>query len=76
MGKYEESLPWAEKTVEVSPEDPDVIDSLATVYQDLGRYDEALEKFWLFLKLYKEQDDPEEIQETKSKIAELKELMK
>ena len=75
MGKYEEALPWAEKAVEVSPEDPDVIDSLATVYQDLGRYDEALEQFELCLKLYKEQENSEDIQETESKIAELKELM-
>ena len=77
MGKYEEALPWAEKAVEAFPETPYIIDTLASVYQDLGRYDEALEQFELCLKLQKEQGATEKsIQETEAKIAELKELMK
>ena len=55
LGKYEEALPWAEKAVAAFPDDANVIDTLATVLQGLGRYDEALEQFELCLKLYKEQ---------------------
>ena len=77
MGKYGDALPWAEKAVEVSPQNPNIIDTLASVYQDLGRYDDALEQFELCLKLQKEQGATEKsIQETEAKIAELKELMK
>ena len=77
IGKYDEALPWAEKAVEAFPETPYIIDTLASVYQDLGRYDEALEQFELCLKLKKEQGATEKsIQETETKIAELKELMK
>ena len=75
IGKYEEALPWAEKAVEAFPETPYIIDTLASVYQDLGRYDEALEQFELCLKLYKEQENSEGINRTEAKIAELKELM-
>jgi tetratricopeptide (TPR) repeat protein len=77
MGKYEEALPWAEKAVDASPQNPGIIDTLATVYQGLGRYNEALVQFELCLKLKKEQDATEEsIHETEAKIAELKNLMK
>ena len=76
MGKYEEALPWAEKAVEAFPQNPNIIDTLAIVYQDLGRYDEAMEQFELCLKLCKEQEDSEDIHETEAKITELKELMK
>ena len=77
MGKYEEALPWAEKAVDASPQNPNHIDTLASVYQDLGRYDEALEQFELCFKLKKEQGESEEsINRTETKIAELKELMK
>ncbi|MBQ6194890.1 MAG: DUF2225 domain-containing protein [Prevotella sp.] len=72
MDKYEEALPWAEKAVAAFPDNANNIDTLATVYQGLGRYDEALEQFELCLKLYKEQEDAEGIQETEAKIAELK----
>lgn len=75
-GKYEEALPWAEKAVKAFPQNPNIIDTLASVYQDLGRYDEALEQFELCLKLYKEQENSEDIHETEAKITELKELMK
>ena len=76
MGKYEEALPWAEKAVEALSQEPEIIETIATIYQDLGRYEDALEQFELCLKLYKEQKNSEDIQETESKIAELKELMK
>jgi TPR repeat protein len=75
LGRYEVALPWAEKAVEVSPEDPNVIDTLATIYQGLGRYNDALQQFELCLKLYKEQDISDGIHETEEKIAALKELM-
>ena len=74
-GKFDKALLWAMKAIHTNPEDPDFTDTLATVYQDLGRYNEALEQFELCLKLYKEQEDSEGIQETETKIAELKELM-
>lgn len=77
MGKYEEARPWAEKAIAAFPSDSNIIDTLATVYQGLGRYEEALQQFKQCLKLQKEQQLPEEdIQETETKIAQLKELMK
>jgi len=77
MSKYRDALPWAEKAVEAFPQNPGIIDTLATVYQGLGRYNEALEQFELCLKLQKEQGATEErIQQTEAKISELKELMK
>jgi beta-glucosidase len=54
-GKYNEALPWAEKAVKAYPGNSDIIDTLATVYQGLGQYDDALEQFNLCLKLQKEQ---------------------
>lgn len=76
LGRYEEALPWAEKAIETTPKDPNVVDTLATVYQGLGRYEDAIEQFHLCLKLKNEQNATEdEIAETKTKIAELKELM-
>ena len=77
MGKYEEALPWAEKAVEALSQEPEIIETLATIYQDLGRYEDALEQFKLFLRLCKDQLY-DEYYETfvEAKIAELKELMK
>ena len=76
MSKYEEALPWAEKAVDAFPQNPENIDTLATVYQGLRRYSEAMEQFELCLKLLKEQGATDKnIQETKTKIAELKKLM-
>ena len=75
LEKYDEALTWAEKAVEVFPYDPNQIDTLATVYQDLVRYDEAMEQFKLCLKLYKEKENSEGIQRTEEKITALKELM-
>jgi TPR repeat protein len=77
MGKYEEALPWAEKAVAAFPNNPEIIDTLATVYQGLGRYDDALEQFELCFELKKERGDSEEsIYETEEKIEELKKQMK
>ena len=76
MGKYTEALPWAEKAVAAYPTAPYTLYTLACVYQDLGRYNEAMQKFELCLKFQKEQSNPERgIRETESKIAELKEIM-
>ena len=75
MGKYEEALPWAEKAVESFANDPDYIDTLASIYKDLRRYKEAMQQFELCLKLYKEQENAESIYRTEAKIAELKVLM-
>jgi TPR repeat protein len=75
MGKYEEALPWADKAVALFPSNPNYIDTLATVYQGLGRYNEAMEHFELCLKLYKEKENSEGVNETEAKIAALKELM-
>ena len=75
-GKYDEALPWAEKAAEAYPDNPDIIDTLASVYKDLGRYDDAIERFKLCLKLKKEQNGPEEkIRETEEKIVELKKIL-
>lgn len=80
LGRYAEALPWAEKCVAACPLVPYFVDTLATAYQGLGRLEEALEQFELCLKLKIEQGSPqhteESIQETETKIAQLKELMK
>lgn len=76
MGKYEEALPWAEKAAASFHDKAHIIDTLATVYQGLGRYDEAMAQFELCLKLYKGQENSEGINRTEAKIARLKELMK
>ena len=76
-GKYEEALPWAEKAVASSPNNPGIIDTLATVYQGLGRYGEALEQFKLCLKLKKEQGANEDsIRETEEKVEEVRKHIK
>ena len=77
MGEYDEALLWAEKAFSGSPDDTEIIDTLATVYQGLDRDEEALEKYELCLKLQKEQHESEEsIHETEEKIEELKKQMK
>ena len=74
---FERALPWAEKVVNTIPDDPDYIELLAIIYQGLGKYEDALEKFKLCLELKKEDDEDEEsIHETEEKIAELKNLMR
>ena len=76
-GRFDDALPWAQKAVKAFPEDTNSIDTLASVYQDLHRYDEALEQFELCLKLKQEQNESDDnIHETEEKIATLKALMK
>ena len=75
MGKYDEALPWAEKAVDAAPDNPDYIDTLATVYEGLGRHEDALERFEECLRLYKENGDDEGVEETKQKIDALKKKM-
>ena len=81
LKQYAEALPWAEKCVASCPLVPYFIDTLATTYQGLGRLEEAMEQFEQCLKLKKEQGrmgghTEESIQQTETKIAQLKELMK
>lgn len=74
---FERALPWAEKVVNTIPDNPDYIELLAIIYQGLGKYEDALEKFKLCLELKKEDDEDEEsIHETEEKIAELKNLIR
>lgn len=76
MNKYEDALPWAEKATAAYPDNPGIIDTLATVYQGLGRYNEAMEQFELCLKLYKENEKSEQgIRSTEEKINKLKALI-
>ena len=76
-GRFDDALPWAQKAVKAFPEDTNSIDTLASVYQDLHRYDEALEQFELCLKLKQEQNESDDnIHKTEEKIATLKALMK
>ena len=71
--EYEEALPWAEAAVKEYPEDNFGIYCLASIYQALGRKEEALSQFELCLKLEEEQQaDGEMINETKDRIRELK----
>ena len=72
MGDYENALPWAEKAIEATPDDPNVVDTLATVYEDLGRCEEALEQFEKCLRMYEEKGDDNGKQRTLEKIDALK----
>jgi TPR repeat protein len=75
MSEYEEALPWAEQAYKEFRQDTNVIDTLATVYQGLGRTEEALEMFELCLKIKEEQQmDDESLNETKDKIEKIKEI--
>ena len=76
MGDNDNSLLWAEKAIEATPENPNVIDTLATVYEDLGRYEEALEQFEKCLGMYEEKGNENGIKETAEKITALKKKMK
>ena len=76
LRKDNEALPWAEKAISSTHDNPDTIDTLATIYQGLGKYDEAMEQFKLCLKLYKNIGCSDDINATKEKIAALKQLMK
>lgn len=75
MGEYDKALPWAERILENDEKDPNELDTVATVYQGLGRYLEALEIFESCLEVYKDDSDDDGINETEEKIKVLKELM-
>ena len=75
MGEYENALPWAEKAIEATPDDPNVVDTLATVFEDLGRYEEALEQFEKCLQMYEEKGNEKGKQRTLEKIDALKKKM-
>ena len=71
--EYEKALPWAKKSVKEFPEDNVCHFCLASIYQALGRKEEALREFEFCLKLEEEQKtDDEIINETKDRIEELK----
>ena len=76
MGEYEKALPWAEKAINAMPDVAYVVDTLATVYEDLGRLDDALKQFGRCLYLYKEDGNSDGETETIEKMAALKEKMK
>ena len=76
MGDYENALSWAEKAVAAESDTPNVVDTLATVYEGLRRYDEALDQFEKCLKMYEGRADEEGKNRTADKIAALKEKMK
>ena len=74
---FDRALPWAEKVVNTIPDDPDYIELLATIYQGLSRYYDALMWFEQSLKLRQEQEaSEEEIHDTEAKIVNLKKLIK
>jgi tetratricopeptide (TPR) repeat protein len=75
MGEYEKALPWAEQALAVNPAQAYVVDTVATVYEGLGRYDEALEQFEKCLRMYEEKGDENGKQRTADKIEALKEKM-
>ncbi len=76
IGDYENALPWAEKAIKAFPNDMNVTDTLATVYEGLGRYEEALVLLEKFQHLYEEKGDEKGIVKTIEKINALKEKMK
>ena len=75
MGDYEKALPWAERALTVKPLQAYMVDTVATVYEGLGRYDEALEQFEKCLRMYEEKGDENGKQRTADKIEALKEKM-
>ena len=75
IGDYEKALPWAEQALAVNPAQAYVVDTVATVYEGLGRYDEALEQFEKCLRMYEEKGDELGKQRTADKIEALKEKM-
>lgn len=74
-GKDQEALPWIEKALEQEPNNAMFIDTLAEVYQGLGRLPEALEQFEKCLAIFKEEGNEKFVKETEEKIRKLKELM-
>ena len=71
-----EALKWAERAMKADPNNSEIISLLGTIYQSLGRYEEALVQFESCLKLKQEKNASEKsIKETEEKIKELKKLM-
>ena len=75
-GDYKSALPWAEKAADALPDKPYVIDTLATVYEGLDRYEEALKQFEKCLRMCEEAGNEDKRQRTAQKIAALKDKMK
>ena len=75
MGDNEKALPWAEKAIEAMPKESYVVDTLATVYEGLGRYKEALEQFEKCLQMNEEKGPDNKKQRTLEKIGALKKKM-
>lgn len=74
--KYEEALSWAEKSAKAFPFNPFCLDTLATIYQDIGKYNDALILFEKSLRLHKKHINSEEnVIRDENVIAELKELI-
>ena len=71
--EYEKALTWAEKAVKEYPEDHLGIYDLASIYQTLGRKEEALKMFELCLNIREKQQVSDAlISDTKEKIWKLK----
>ena len=73
---YENALLWGEKAIEASPDDPDVVDTLADIYEVIGRNKEAMKLFERCLQLYEDKGNEEGKKETIKKINALKKEMK
>jgi len=75
-GDNNEALKWVEKAMKADPNNSEIISLSGTIYQSLGKYEEALEQFELCMKLKQEKNASEEsVKETEEKINELKKLM-
>lgn len=72
VGDYNKALPWAEKAVDAFPDNPNVIDTMATVYGGLGQREDALMQFDKCLHIFREMNNEEGIGETLEKIRALK----
>ena len=73
---YENALLWGEEAVEASPDDPDVVDTLAIIYENIGRYKDAMKQLEWCLQLYEDKGNEAGKKETIKKINALKKEMK
>ena len=76
MGDFEEALPWAEMSVQLYPGNPNIIETLADIYEGLERYDEAVEQYELCLRYYEEQNIKRDINRIEKKITALNAIMR
>lgn len=74
-GRYEEGLEWAKKAVNSDKTNAHAADTLASLYEDLKMYKEALSTFEECLSLYNQQNNDRGIEETKTKIERVKEKL-